>query len=301
MKTGIRVVVLLAAGSAALGAQQRSPYEGTSNPPANDQIVATPEAKPQAGRPANAEQDGAAPGGTWQGSGNVAAGNRYAEGGSDARPIAPTAPALSVRPEMSDPDGDIVHPRPLRRGELAEGTTIRVHLLNSLSTVTSEKGEPFRTAVATDVVVNGEVVIPAGSEIAGRVTQVSSGHAGGYGSMRLQPETVTLANGSRYVLHAETTGTPGAKTRVVGEGTIRAGSRWKKDGIEYGGAVGAGAVTGAFLGGPVGAATGSLIGAGAITVHLLVSHPQARLNPGTTILFTLTDPLYIVPAGASWN
>ena len=103
------------------------------------------------------------------------------------------------------------------------------------------------------------------------------------------------------MLHAQTTGTPGSRTRIGSEGTIAPGSRLKRDGIEYGGAVGAGAVTGAILGGPAGAATGGLIGAGAITVHLLVNHPQATLESGTTIVFTLTEPLDMVPAPSSGN
>jgi hypothetical protein len=69
----------------------------------------------------------------------------------------------------------------------------------------------------------------------------------------------------------------------------------KRDGIEYGGAVGAGATTGAILGGPVGALAGSMVGAGVISVHLLVSHPQATLDPGTALLLTLTEPLQMAP------
>ena len=55
-------------------------------------------------------------------------------------------------------------------------------------------------------------------------------------------------------------------------------------------------MTGRVLGGPVGALAGSLIGAGAVTAHLLVSHPQATLESGTALLLTLTEPLYMVPA-----
>jgi hypothetical protein len=145
------------------------------------------------------------------------------------------------------------------------------------------------------------VVIPAGSEIDGRVVDVSTGHVAGHGTMRLAPDTVILPNGTRYRLHALLTSTPGSDTRVRGEGEVQPGSRLKRDGIEYGGAVGAGAVTGAIVAGPVGALTGSLIGAGAITVHLLVSHPQATLDSGTTLMFMLTDSLYLAPDTVSGN
>jgi uncharacterized membrane protein len=107
---------------------------------------------------------------------------------------------------------------------------------------------------------------------------------------------VILPDGSRFQLHAETTGTPGSKTRVGGEGSINPGSRAKKAGIEYGAVVGTGAVTGAVLGGPVGALAGSLVGAGVVTTHLMVDHPQATLEPGSILLFTLTEPMNLTPA-----
>ena len=213
--------------------------------------------------------------------------------------IADEPRALHDRAYPGDPDGDIVHPHAPRPGEILEGTTIRVRLLQRLSSISSEKGEPFHTMVASDVLQDGRVVIPAGAEIDGQVMRVSTGHVGGHGSIRLSPETVTMPDGTRYRLHAEVTSTPGSRTRVGNEGTITPGSQLKRDSIEYGGAVGAGLVTGAFLAGPAGAAAGSLIGAGVITVHLLVNHPQATLEQGTNMMLTLTEPLDLVPAASS--
>jgi len=214
--------------------------------------------------------------------------------------VAPT-PVLSARGPVGDPDGDIVHPAPLGPGQLGEGTSIRVALLDRLSTYDSEKGQPFRSKVAADVYQGDNVVIPAGSEIDGRVVEVSSGHLGGHGSMRLRPETVILANGTRFELHGEVTGTPGSRTRVGSEGTIIPGSRVKRDSLEYCGAVGTGVVVGAVVAGPVGAVTGGAIGAGAETAHLLINHPQATLEPGAILQFTLTDTLSLTPAIAPGN
>jgi hypothetical protein len=210
---------------------------------------------------------------------------------AQAPPPAPGDSGLNQR--AYDPDGDIVHPRTLRPGELEEGTNIFVSLLDRLSTSEVERGQPFRTIVSRDVIEGGRVVIPAGAEIDGRVVAVSSGHAGSSGAMRLQPDEVILPNGARFHLHAEVTGTSGSRAHVAGEGTIKPDSRVKRDSIEYGGAVGSGAVVGAIVGGPVGALTGSLIGAGAITVHLLVSHSQVTLEPNTRLVFQLTDPLFL--------
>ena len=119
--------------------------------------------------------------------------------------------------------------------------------------------------------------------------------------MRLRPETVILPDGSRFHLYAQTTGAPGSNDASAAKATITPGSRLKKDGIEYGGAAGAGVVTGAILGGPGGALAGGIIGAGVITVHLLVDHPQATLDDGTVLLFTLNEPLHLVPAAQTGN
>ncbi len=311
--------IMFALATASLAAQQASqqnPYSGTSTPPADDAIVttadapATPQAKPPAGHPFVAPEPAPAQTQTQVEQrpqpGSADPNVNLSASGADGdivqgAPASPEQPGLAPRAYADDPDGDIVHPGALHPGELGEGTTIRVKLLDLLSTTDSERGQPFRSQVASDVLQGGQVLIPAGSEIDGQVVEVSAGHAGGTGTMRLHPDTVILADGTRYRLFAELTGAPGSKTRINNEGTIRPGSRVKRDSIEYGGAVGAGVVTGAIVAGPVGALTGGLIGAGVITAHLLISHPQATLEPGTTLLFTLTAPLRMSASNASGN
>jgi hypothetical protein len=51
----------------------------------------------------------------------------------------------------------------------------------------------------------------------------------------------------------------------------------------------------------VGAVTGGLIGAGVVTAHLLISHPQATLESGTVLVFTLSEPLQMALSGVSGN
>jgi len=330
MNRPILACAFLAMASTAVYAQQPAApapdqYQGQSNPPADDVITAQPDQpeqeakpeKPRAGKPLVQPAPANPPtSGMWtnsspvpnSGPGAPASGyptQNQVDGTDDGIvKVAPpernqVSPGLTRRSD--DPDGDIVHPHPLTPGELAEGTTIRVRLMSELSTAQSETGEVFKSRVASDVLQDGQVLIPAGAEIDGHVVEVSEGHAGGRGSIRLRPDTVILTDGRRFHMDALVTRTPGSRTRVNSEGTINAGSRWKKDGIEYGGAVGAGAVTGAVLAGPVGALTGGLIGAGAITVHLLIDHPQARLEPGTVLLITLNSRLNLVATNTASN
>ena len=314
MNRSILISALLVVGLAALDAQEpapSNPYEGVSTPPAQDATTTatTPKAKPRAGHPVTPsqvpDQEQAPESAQVLPDAATSSASAADPDSGIVRPpegtLTPEHPALAERPYAADPDGDIVHPRPPGPGELGEGTTLRVKLLDRLSTANSEKGEAFHSRVSTDVLSDGQILIPAGAEIDGHVVEVSSGRPGGHGTMRLRPETVILPNGTRFQLHADLSGTPGSKTKVGTEGTVRPNSRLKRDGIEYAGAVGAGAVTGAIVAGPAGALTGGLIGAGVVTVHLLVSHPQATLEPGTTLLFTLSEPLSMVQAGSIGN
>ena len=337
MKRTIFVVGVLAAATALLGAQQASqpnPYAGTSNPPPDDTITTpapetAPVAKPSPSHPMAAQPDAqpaqhsldgslytipANQGPASSGPANAGPANNIPANGADGTDdgivqVAPdpsATPALNQRPATSDParsdpDGDIVHPGPLPPGTLGEGAVIRVRLMDRLSTAMNQSGDAFRTRVVSDVMQDGQILIPAGSEIDGKVAAVSSGHFGGHGSMHLQPETVILADGSRFHLYAETSGAPGSNDRVGSEGAITPGSRMKKVGLEYGGATGAGVVTGAIIGGPGGALAGGIIGASVITVHLLMDHPQATLDEGAVLLFTLNEPLHLVPAAQTGN
>jgi len=298
-------------------ASQTGPYQGTSNPPPDDTIT-TPEAqqpepaaKPAPGKPMGAQpaqpqpsaqpnpQNDRQPSPYAQDSDPAyQPGDGTDDGIVQVAPDTSAQPSLNRRATMNDPDGDVVHPEPLPPGTLGEGATIRARLLDRLSTADSHAGDRFRARVASDVIQDGQVLIPAGAEIEGNLLEVSSGRAGGHGSMRLRPETVILADGSRFHLYAQITSAPGSRNRVGSEGIITPGSRLKKDTVEYGGAVGAGAVTGAILGGPGGALAGTIIGAGVVTAHLLISHPQATLESGSVLIFTLNQPLNLVPATA---
>ncbi len=310
-------VVIFAAAAAALGAQQASqssPYQGVSTPPPDDGIVtsSTPEPKPPAGHPM--EQPATAqPAPAAKSAANLVpaphAGPSAQWGdGTDegivqvAQPSGDSAePALADRTYADDPDGDIVHPAPLAPGDLGEGTIIRVQLLSDLSSSLNEKGDVFRSRVANDVMQSGQVLIPAGAEIDGRVVDVSAGHFAGHGSMMLRPETVIMPDGARLKLHAAVIGTPGSKDHVGAEGVVSPNHRVKSGSIEYGGAVGAGAIAGAYLGGPAGALAGGLIGAGLVTAHLLVNHPQANLDEGTYLDLTLTERMHLDRPGIAQN
>lgn len=329
MNRQILASAFLALATTALVAQdasQSSPYQGTSNPPPDTSIVTSeqetakppacapaqttaalpPQTSPHQTQPTVATTTMATTTTTVQQTAPQNASpvpQTYGDGTDDGIVgVAAGTPSVIVRASaVSDPDSDIVHPVPLPPGTLAEGTMIRIRLLNDLSSSFSSKDEPFRSRVASDVMQDGHVVIPAGTEIDGRVAQVSSGHFGGHGSILLQPDTLTFENGSKFHLHAAVVSTPGSHLRVGSEGQIIPGSRVKRNTIAYGIFVGAGMITGGVIGGPPGMLIGGAVGAGMVTTHLLVSHPQANLDSGAVLMLTLTDQVQLLPTGSQGN
>jgi hypothetical protein len=286
MNRPIFACAFFALATTALVAQESSPYQGTSNPPPDDTIITTEQQPPTPKlSPAHPVQQASPAAQTVPAP--ITAGQRSDSGDQGIVNVAPSAPRLNTRAGNYDPDSDIVHPAPLPPGTIGEGTLIRVKLLDELSSNLSEKGEPFRSRVATDVVQGGQVVIPAGAEIDGRVAEISTGHLGGHGSILLEPAMVAS--------------TPGTNARVNSEGVITPGSRLKRDGIEYAGVGGGGMIVGAALGGPVGMLAGGLVGAGVVTTHLLQSHPQTTLEEGSYLMLTVTEQVQLVPATPQGN
>ncbi len=311
MNRPLLVFAFFAVTTAGLAAQQadQSQYSGVSNPPPDDSIQtdaqeqATP--KPPAGHPVTAQtavQPAPVPPSYATPMQPVPAQDSAVTGTDDGIvQVAPQQPGTASGPALAnryDPDGDIVHPQPLGQGDLAEGTAIRVRLLNALSSNYSQPNERFRARVASDVLQGGQVVIPVDSVIEGRVANTSTGSVGTPASLLLKPESVTLPNGESFMLHAMVTSVPATHTQVNNEGQISPDARVKRGAIEYGGAVGTGLVAGAYLGGPAGALAGGLIGAGLVTVHLLVSHPQTHLEEGDVLMLTLTERMHLQPGTA---
>ena len=273
-------------------------YSGVSKPPSDDVIEASPDTPPPsvqapATAPSPKTAEVSTPPAPAPHSANPDADLVTGQATESAAPR--TNASLRARPV--DPDADIVTYVPRNANELPEGTNIHVTLSQSLSTEETQPGAKFSGKVSREVLLDGRVVIPEGSEFHGRVVQVSEGRRfGSPATIRLHPESIVLPDGSRYLLRAEVVGARGDNTRVDSEGGIRPGTHVKKAVIEEGIGAGTGAVVGAEIGGGPGALVGSLVGAGVATTHLLVKRPQSVNIPSDTmIVFSLTQPLALTP------
>lgn len=261
---------------------------GVSHPPADDTITADEDMAPPVANPPAPKPSAAVPMTAPKPSAATPQTTNFDQG------VATTA---SLTRRTWNPEDDIVTTVPSNPNELASGTNIRVRLSAELSTADSHPGEMFRAVVDRDVYKDGRIIIPVGAEMRGRIVEVSQGHhIGPKATLRLRPESILLPDGTSYHLYATAVESKAPGTRTDQEGGIQASTHYKKDAVEYGAGAGAGATAGALIAGPVGAGVGSLVGAGAVTAHMVMGHPEvANLPQGSILIFSLTEPMELTP------
>ncbi len=186
--------------------------------------------------------------------------------------------------------------------ELPVGTHIPLILHNAISTRTARDGDPVYFETSFPVLLNGRVVIPAGSYVSGEVTEVKRpGRIHGRGKLMIRLTTMILPNAYIVKLNAVPGGSPGTggNETVDNEGKIEGASNKGGDagtvinttvqGTEVGTAVGA--ATGDIgRGAGVGAGIGAVAGLAAV---LFSRGPEAQLPRGTTLDAVLDRPLYL--------
>ena len=198
---------------------------------------------------------------------------------------------------VGDPDGQIVTDVPVGPNELPIGTRLNGTLLQPISTKTTQPGTRFSATLSADVGRNGVIFLPAGSTVYGRITHIHGGRRiSGSSAIRLQPDSVSLPDGTVYPIRAEVTDLDHyANSHVNDEGTIVGNSHPGQTAAAFGLATGSAVVVGAVVGGGVGAVVGLGVGAGVATIWWLKHDRQQELPSGTSIVFTLNTPLQLAP------
>jgi hypothetical protein len=272
-----------------------NPYQGVSEPPASDVITTTeqaPDVPVVVTRPAPAPVPVAPPA-------PVAApvvSSNPDEGIIETPLHAPSAEA-SFDASTDNLDSGIVTYVPGPANAMPEGTVFKVRMLQDIDAGTVTPGTPFRAQLTQDIERNGKIVVPVGSELHGRVVYAYSGRRLNGGSViHLRPDEFVLPDGTRYHLHAEVIDTFGSDTKAKGEGNIVANQHGRRTAVELGMGAGSGAIIGAAVGGGVGAVVGTAVGAGVVTAHWLLTNWSADLPAESTVVFSLTDPMFLTQA-----
>ncbi len=269
---------------------------GVSKP--SDAVVLTDDApqpaavaKPSAARPAMAAKPEA----------TTDDGRVVTVDGAKVRLLSPqVAAAASPASAASDPDAMVVTEVPSKPNELPQGTVLKARVDEEISTSGSVEGRPFTARVSEDTTKNGKVIIPAGSKITGRITQLVSGkRVNGRASIHLRPDTVTLPDGSMYMIHAMVIDTdPNGNNKVDSEGSIIDKGHVKRDAVVAGGVTAGSTAVGAAFGGVPGAVVGAGVGAGIATTHWLMEEHDATLAKNSLVVFQLTEPTHLTPLRA---
>jgi len=183
---------------------------------------------------------------------------------------------------------------------LPEGTSLKVKLENTIATFSSKAGDPFSGRVMEPVLLDGKTVIPAGTEVQGRVTKVSEPRRiAGKPTIGIFPETIILPSGERFMLNATLVDTSLRNgTDVNNEGQFKGKGHTGKDMAEVGLGTGGGMMVGGLIDGGKGLLIGGAIGATATVTHWLSKHNSAMLPAGTELDMELSRPLVMTAAAA---
>ena len=182
-----------------------------------------------------------------------------------------------------------------RSWTLPSDTVISVQMNTTLSSRTSRVGDKFVATVTVPVYVNGQTVIPAGSIIEGRVTQVTPAkRMSRSGMIAIDFDDLVFPNGTRVdLVGGLTSSDPRTRRRIDDEGRVSAeGNNRTPVFIGGGGAIGA--VLGGIAGGGKGAVLGGITGAAAGgAAVLLAKGEEAQVPSGTPFGVQLKQSLII--------
>jgi hypothetical protein len=193
-------------------------------------------------------------------------------------------------------------PQPPKTGEftVATGTKVPLSLINTISTKHSMAGDRVYLETSFPILVDGRIVIPVGSYVAGTVTQVKKpGRAKGRGELYVRFDSLTLPNGVTRDFRARIGGVDGAASGELdrSEGKVKSEGNKAGDARVMGEAAGAGASIGVIAGNAaghagMGAGIGAAAGAAAGLIGVLATRgPDAVLPKGSTVEMVLDRPV----------
>ncbi len=197
---------------------------------------------------------------------------------AQVQPVEPAAPALPAAP---------------REAVVRTGTLLRISLNEELSTEKNKVGDAF-TATLVDAVAgeDGEILVPAGATVRGRVVHVQqSGRVGETAVLNVAFEALSFSGASHPL---DATVVQANPERVTRQSTG-----------EQVGKVAVGAAAGAILGRVLGgknkdAVKGAVVGAAAGTaIALGTADVDAVLKAGSLMVIQTDSPIRVVIAGGT--
>ncbi len=171
--------------------------------------------------------------------------------------------------------------------EIPSGTTIKVRIIDKLSSEENEVGDNFHGTLEEPITVEGKDLYPRGADVSGRVTDLHrSGRLSEPGELDLVLTTVTSGNISSSL--------------AVEPLVIKGESHTKSNTEKIGGGAALGAIIGAIAGGGKGAAIGAGVGGAAGTgAAAATGKKAATVAPESVLTFTAVTPSGVASGGTA--
>ncbi|HXW92069.1 MAG TPA: BON domain-containing protein [Terriglobales bacterium] len=200
-------------------------------------------------------------------------------------PPAP-APAPAAAPATPPPPPP---PPPPQKVSVPSGTALAVRLVDPIDSEKNQVGDTFHATLNNPLTIDGQVVVPSGSEVTGHLADVkSAGKFAGQSLVVLQLDSLT-SGGQTYNIQTD---------QYKKEGS----SRGKNTAEKVGAGAGIGALIGALAGGGKGAAIGAAAGGGlGGGVQAATKSQQIQLASETVLNFTLQAPVTVIATAQGPN
>jgi hypothetical protein len=162
-------------------------------------------------------------------------------------------------------------------------TVIRVRINEQLNSGTARIGDRFSANVTEPVYAGAGIeVIPVGSKVGGRVTQVNRAQRRKPGNITVAFDSVALPNGRTALINGSLSPLQADNVNADNEGTVKGTSNQKRDAVFIGGGAATGAIIGAIAGGGKGAAIGGILGGALGTgARVFEKEKEADVKSGT--------------------
>ena len=175
-------------------------------------------------------------------------------------------------------------PPPPHKVTVEQGAQLSIRLVDAIDTEKNKLGDTFHATLNSPLSVDGEEVVPAGSDVTGHIVELkSAGKFAGQSVLVLQLDSIAV--GSRtYNIQTDQYKKQGS-------------SRGKNTAEKVGGGAIIGGIIGAIAGGGKGAAIGAAAGGGVGGgVQAATKSQQIKLPSETVLNFTLQAPVTVVKA-----
>ena len=187
--------------------------------------------------------------------------------------VPPVAPVLKAPAAPAQPA--------FRNVTIAAGSSIPVRITQTLDSASTQEGQSFSGAIASDIISDGLVAIPAGSNVTGHVDAVQ--------------EAAHFKGSSLLTVSLTSISPKGNRLQVSSEPyTVEGKGRGKNTAIKTGGGAAVGAVLGGIFGGGKGAAIGAAAGGGlGAGSNAITRGQQVQIPSESVVRFRLTSPISV--------